>query len=63
MSTERKPIRTRIRADAMKTIERLAEERRTTLAQVARVMLEDAVAALEVGTRQRRTVTNQAAQK
>ena len=47
MSASEKPVRarisTRIERDALEIIERLAELRRTTPAQVARVLLEDAV--------------------
>ena len=39
--TRREPIATRIDPAALELIERLAEQRRTTPAQVARTMLED----------------------
>jgi len=46
MATNTRPVRkqitTRIESEALETIERLAEEHRTTLAHVARVLLEDA---------------------
>jgi hypothetical protein len=42
----RQHLSTRIATDALEVIERLAEERRTTPAQVARVLLEDAAKAL-----------------
>jgi hypothetical protein len=44
--TQRERITTRIDPSALETIERLAESRRTTPAQVARVILEDGVRAL-----------------
>jgi hypothetical protein len=42
----RERIATRIDTGALATIERLAEQRRTTPAQVARVILEDGVRAI-----------------
>jgi hypothetical protein len=42
----REQIVTRIDSGALATIERLAEQRRTTPAQVARVILEDGVRAI-----------------
>jgi hypothetical protein len=42
----REPIATRIDPGALETIERLAEQRRTTPAQVARCLLEDGVRAI-----------------
>ena len=42
----RERIATRIDRDALETIERLAEERRTTIGQVARCILEDGIRAL-----------------
>lgn len=43
---KRAPIATRIDSGALETIERLAEQRRTTPAQVARTLLEDGARAL-----------------
>jgi hypothetical protein len=42
----RERIATRIDRDALETIERLAEERRTTIGQVSRRILEDGIRAL-----------------
>jgi hypothetical protein len=40
---ERLPLNTRIERSAFETIQRTAEERRTSIAQVSRILLEDAV--------------------
>jgi len=45
-NTRRERIATRIDPGALATIERVAEQRRTTPAQVARVILEDGVRAI-----------------
>lgn len=45
--SEREPVSTRIARDAYELIEREAEARRTTPAQVARVLLEDAARELQ----------------
>jgi hypothetical protein len=42
----REVIATRVDANTLATIERMAEERRTTPAQVARVLIEDGVRAI-----------------
>lgn len=43
---KREPIATRVDPDTLATIEHLAEQRRTTPAQIARVLIEDGVRGL-----------------